>query len=700
MRTPAAAPDGVAATLSGRPPRRLLVATLFLAVLAAIVVLAAVHITQGTSGVNATDLLGLVFGGEDQQALRVLVASRMPRLAAALAVGIALGVSGAVLQSVARNHLASPDTLAVNAGAHLTVTFAAVVGLSLPMLPAGMLTFAGGLAAAGLVMAMAGGGSGTTRLILAGTATALAFHSLTMLLIILNDQTTVGLFAWGSGSLLQTNMAGFWQAVPVIGVAVLACLFLAPKLDILTLGDDTATVLGVKVTRTRVIATVLAVLLAATAVAVAGPVGFVGLCAPVVVRLLSRLAPGLARHRVLIPMAGLAGVVIVIGADVVVRAIFGAAAGIVIPVGVATSVLGAVVLVWLARRHRDAGGARQPATARIAMLRSRVFVTVLVTGLLVAVVAGFTLGMLGGDTWVLTGDVLNWLTGNTGPGFTHMLDQRFPRVLAALLGGAALAISGTVVQSVGRNPLADPGILGITGGAGLAAVIVISLYPAAGIGVMTVAIILGALLAFALVYGLAWRGGLNSDRLILIGVGVSTGVMALVTFIIVYTDPWNSGKALTWLSGTTYGRTLDQLVPVGLALAVIAPLVFTARREMDLLALDEDTPRVLGVRLERTRLGLLVAAALLAATAVAAVGVIGFVGLVAPHAARALVGSRHVRVLPVAALLGALLVSLSDSLGRTVIAPAQIPAGLVTAIIGTPYFLWLLWRSRTKGTIV
>jgi ferric hydroxamate transport system permease protein len=138
------------------------------------------------------------------------------------------------------------------------------------------------------------------------------------------------------------------------------------------------------------------------------------------------------------------------------------------------------------------------------------------------------------------------------------------------------------------------------------------------------------------------------------------------------------------------------VVPVLVALAVLTPVVLHARHRLDLLALDEDTPRVLGVPLERTRLVALLGAALLTSTAVSAVGVIGFVGLVAPHAARAIVGARHVRVLPVAALLGAVLVSLSDTLGRTVIAPAQVPAGLVTAMVGTPYFVWLLWRSRVR----
>jgi len=183
---------------------------------------------------------------------------------------------------------------------------------------------------------------------------------------------------------------------------------------------------------------------------------------------------------------------------------------------------------------------------------------------------------------------------------------------------------------------------------------------------------------------------------VLIGVGVSAGAGAATTFVILLTDPWNSALALTWLSGSTYGRTLEQVVPVAVALVVVAPLAMLVHGELDLLALDDDTPRVLGVRLERLRLLALTAAALLTAAAVSAIGVVGFVGLVAPHVARALVGARHARVVPLAALLGALLVSVADTVGRSVIAPAQVPAGLLTALLGAPYFVWLLWRSRAS----
>ncbi|HKH07799.1 MAG TPA: iron chelate uptake ABC transporter family permease subunit, partial [Agromyces sp.] len=162
-------------------------------------------------------------------------------------------------------------------------------------------------------------------------------------------------------------------------------------------------------------------------------------------------------------------------------------------------------------------------------------------------------------------------------------------------------------------------------------------------------------------------------------------------------DPYNAAKALTWMSGSTYGRTFLQLIPLLVVVLASVPFLASARRELDVLALDDDTPRVLGVRLGTARLGLLAVSVALTATAVSAVGVIGFVGLVAPHAARALVGARHALVLPLAALLGAVLVCVADTLGRTIIAPAQLPAGLLTAVVGAPYFVWLLWRSRRRA---
>lgn len=689
-----AAPTG-AALPPARPAR---VTALAVGSAVVVLLLCLVHLTQGTSDVGALDLIRWILridSAENEDAARILVAARFPRLLAGVAVGVALGFAGATLQSLARNPLAAPDTLAVNAGAYFTVVASAAFGLSLPILPAGGLAFAGGLLAAVFVLMLsAGGASGPARLILAGTATAFALNAVTVLLMLLFQRETVGFYAWGNGSLVQGDYRAVAQTAPVIALAALGCMVIGRRLDILALGDDTATVLGLHVRRTRLIGTVLAVLLSTAAVTIAGPIGFVGLCAPVIVRLLARVVPGLHRHRLLMPFSAVSGVVILIGSDILLRFALGGQAGVDVPTGVVTSLFGAVVLVWLARGHRDSR--RSSAPTHLAKVRSARFVAVVLAVAVVLVPVVTVVGMLAGDAWLLGGDLMNWLAGRSGPAVTYVLDQRYPRVLAALLAGAALAVAGTTVQAVCRNPLAEPGILGVTAGAGVGAVALITTIPAVGVWTMSGVAGLGALVAFAIVYGLAWRGGLDSDRLILIGFGVFTAGTAIITFIIIATDPWNTGKALTWLSGSTYGRTALQVLPVGIGLVLLTTFLAGSVRRLDLLALDDDTPRVLGVRLERVRLLTLTAAALLTSTAVAAVGVVGFVGLIAPHAARALVGGRHSRVLPMAALLGALLVSISDTVGRTVIAPAQIPAGLATAMLGTPYFIWLLWRTRVR----
>ncbi len=668
------------------------------ALLVVLLVVSLWHLTQGTSGVGIGDLLRLLTGQEPadpgQVAVRdIVLSSRVPRLAAGLAVGFALGVAGALFQSVARNALASPDTLAVTAGAYLAVVVVAAFGLAVPLWASGATAFVGGLLAAALVMALAGGArASTTRLVLAGSAVAMALGSLTALLLILHEQETLGLFAWGNGSLSQLGLRAFEQAAPVVLVATLAGLLLSRRLDLLALGDDTAGVLGVPIRRTRALGTILAVLLTAAAVTLAGPIGFVGLCAPAIARLIGRFVPAMHRHGVLLPASGLLGALVVIGSDVAMRAALGAQEAIFIPTGVTTTLLGAVVLVVLARRLRDAGPTRQPPAAGVRVRSRGRFMLVLVLGL-VLVAGSVLLGLLAGHTWLKTGDIALWLRDEGLPIVRFALDERAPRVVAAVLAGAGLALAGTLVQATCRNPLAEPGLLGITGGAGLGAVIVVT----GGVDTTTSMILAataGALLTFAVVYGLSWRGGLDSDRLVLVGIGVSAVAGALTTLLLVRADPWDTPRIFTWLSGTTYGRSWSQLAPIVVVLVVVVPLSLVIRRELDLLAVDEDTPRLAGIGLEPFRLLVLASSAVLSAACVSAVGVVGFVGLIAPHAARGLVGGRHLRVLPVAALLGAVLLGVADTLGRTMIAPAQIPAGVIVALLGAPYFVYLLARSR------
>jgi iron complex transport system permease protein len=674
------APSAVSVGAEGRTPGVWTGVGVLVALAVVLVAVACWHLTQGTSGA--------VFADTD-----VLWGSRVPRLAAGVAVGIALGVAGMLLQSLARNALASPDTLGVTAGAYLAVTALAAFGIAVPVWASGAVAFAGGIVAAGIVLGLAGGaGSSTTRLILAGTALALAFQAATSTLLILFDEETKGLLAWGSGSLSQLGLTAFLQAAPVVVVVTVLALLLARRLDILSLGDDTASSLGVPIRSTRTIGILLAVTLTAVAVTLAGPMGFVGLCAPVLARLLTRVVPSLNRHVLLIPAAGLLGALVVILSDALLRAVIGAEAAILIPTGVATTLLGAIVLVLMARRLRDAGPTREPPRVRFGV-RSRLRFRITLALVALGVVGVLLLGLLAGHTWLLTGDIALWLQGQAPAPIAFALDERAPRIVAAVVAGAALALSGAVIQGVSRNPLADPGILGVTGGGGLGAVLVITSITSST-GGMIVGAVAGSLLAFALVYLLSWRGGLNADRFLLIGIGVSYFTVSLTTFLLLRSNPWDTPKIYTWLSGTTYGRVWEQVIPLAIVLVIAVPFVVMGRRELDVLSLDEDTPRLVGIRLEPVRLTLLLVAAILAALSVTAIGVIGFVGLVAPHAARALVGARHSRVIPTAVLLGGLLVGIADTIGRTVIAPAQLPAGLVVALIGAPYFVWLLWRSR------
>ena len=666
--------------------------------IAAVVAVGLWHLTQGTSGIGVPDLLRLLGGAQETvggvPVSDVLTGSRLPRLFAGIGVGFALGVAGALLQSVTRNALASPDTLAVTAGSYFALTLVAAFGLSVPLWASSGVAVVGGLLAAALVLGISGSaaGTGTTRLILAGSALALALDAATAMLLILFKENTTGLFAWGSGSLAQLNLDASVRAAPIIIVGLAFALLLARRLDVLGLGDDSASSLGVPIRSTRILTVVIAVVLTSISVTLAGPIAFVGLGAPVLARLVASRVRVLHRHIFLVPVSGLLGALLILLADATLRAILGAEGASAIPTGVPTAVLGAVVIVVLALRLRDAGPIRQPPVARISIHSHRRFlIALLIASALL--VAAITVGVLAGSLWLQLGDLALWIQDAAPTLIGQALDDRTPRVFAAVLAGAALALAGCVVQGTVRNPLAEPGILGITAGAGLGAVSVVTSVGGGGRPLIILMAVLFALATFGLITLLSWRGGLLPDRFVLVGIGVGYGLSAITTFLLLRSNPYDTPRILTWLSGTTYGRTFPDVAPVAVALVIAVPLLLVLRRNLDLLAIDEDTPRILGVRVSRARLGLLAIAAVLAALSVVAVGAVGFVGLVAPHLARALVGARHGRIIPLSMVLGALLVCVADTLGRTLIAPAQLPAGLMIALIGGPYFVWLLRRT-------
>ncbi|MGV9571425.1 iron ABC transporter permease, partial [Streptomyces nigra] len=575
-------------------PSRTGTAAVTAALILLVAALAVADLTQGTADVGAGEVWKALTGRADAGDASVVVASRLPRAAAGLLVGAVLGMAGTALQAVSRNVLASPDTLAVNAGSYLALALAAVTGVSLPLLASSGIAFAGSLAAAAVVLGLSGLGAGTVRLVLAGTALALGLTAVTEGLLLLFPQESQGLYQWNQGSIAQSGFDGLLQTAPLALAGLAGLLLVARRVDALALGDDAARGLGVPVRATRVTAVVLASLLSATAVTLAGPIGFVGLCAPALVRALARRARGLTRSRVRLPIAGLTGAALVLGSDVLLRALVPADLAVAVPTGVVTSLVGAVFLVVMATRLTDTAGAAPPDRLRI---RSRaVFLTT--TAVLAAVLVGVTIAaLLLGDSKLLLGDVVNWAQGRAGRGVSFVLDTRVPRVLAALLAGASLALAGTLVQAVTRNPLAEPGVLGVSGGAALGAVLLVTTVPMAGSWGMAGAAFAGAAVSSVLVFGLAARGGFRQNRLVLVGIGVATAATALISLLIVLTDPFNATKALTWLSGSTYGRTLPDVVPLAVVLVLGLAVALARRTELDLVSLDDDTPRLLGLGL-------------------------------------------------------------------------------------------------------
>jgi iron complex transport system permease protein len=273
---------------------------------------------------------------------------------------------------------------------------------------------------------------------------------------------------------------------------------------------------------------------------------------------------------------------------------------------------------------------------------------------------------------------------------------RLPRMLVAALVGLALGISGAIMQGLTRNPLADPGIIGISAGASLVAVTLIVIVKDVPAGIIPAAAFAGALVVAALIYLLAWKHGDSPIRLILVGIGLGAIAGAATQLMITFGDLYDVQRALIWLTGSVYGRSWEEFWPLLPWVAVFAPLALFLSRDLNALNLGEEVARGLGTHVARQRGLLLITAVALAGATVAAAGTIGFVGLMAPHIARRLVGPDHSGLLPTAGTLGALIVVAADLVGRTAFAPVELPCGLVTAAVGAPFFLYLLYRQRKQ----
>mgnify|MGYP002557282609 FL=1 len=277
-----------------------------------------------------------------------------------------------------------------------------------------------------------------------------------------------------------------------------------------------------------------------------------------------------------------------------------------------------------------------------------------------------------------------------GINYQILFNIRLPRILLGALVGGCFAVSGTILQGVMRNPLASPGIIGVSAGGGLAGILVMLALPQFGF-LLVPAAFCGSLATALLVYLLAWKRGVSPVRLILAGVAVSAMLGAFSSTILLF-NAERAGGILDFTIGSLSARSWQQIGQVGGYMAFAFLLAFFFGGKLNILALGDEVATGLGLRVERVRFLLIGTAALLAAAAVSVAGLLGFVGLIAPHIVRMLIGSDNRFLLPASALFGALMVVSCDTVGRIVMEPSELPVGIIMALMGPPFFLWLLRR--------
>ncbi|TXI12466.1 MAG: Fe(3+)-hydroxamate ABC transporter permease FhuB [Rhizobium sp.] len=603
----------------------------------------------------------------------VVYYSWLPRLIMSILSGAGLGLAGAVFQQVLRNSLADPTTLGVSAGAQLALSLVTLFAPSLLALGTASVALAGAGLAAALVAFLAWHSTlSPSGLILGGLMVSLYAGAFGTVLALLFGDDLGGVFIWSTGSLSQNDWSGVTYLLPRISGAGMLIAIVARPLSALTLEDRSARSLGLHLGTIRLLAMAPAVAISAFVVSTVGVLGFIGLAAPTLARL-----SGARRFRDQLIWAPLLGAALLWLTDQFVQLI--AAAGWSVPTGTATAMLGAPLLLWLLPRT----DVEFPAKSNPVSRASRPLFVVIIG--LIALVA------LLWPALDLARDFNGWRLDPWSE-LQPLLSLRAPRIIAAASAGAMLAVAGALMQRLTGNGMASPEVLGISSGASLAVLLVLLITPWTGNAVFFVVASIGAFVTLFAMLALGHRSAFSPQRMLLTGIALGTCVNAITSFLMASGDP-GLGSAISWLSGSTYRVDVAQAFFVGTISCITILAVPFVSRWLEILPLGEAPSKAMGVNLRSSRLALLLLAAALTGTATLVVGPLSFVGLMAPHMARMLGLHRPFLQLSGSAILGALIMLIADWLGRNLLFPLQIPAGLLATFIGGPYFFALMRRS-------
>lgn len=621
---------------------------------------------------------GEAFWQPDQDRIQQMLFhySLLPRLVISLLVGAGLGLVGVLFQQVLRNPLAEPTTLGVSTGAQLGMTITALWAIP-GVMASQFAALAGACVIGALVFGVAWGKRlSPVTLILAGLVVSLYCGAINQLLVLFHHDQLQGMFLWSTGSLTQTDWSIVQRLWPQLLVGAMLTLLLLRPLTLMGLDDGVARNLGLALFLARLAALTLAIILSALLVNAVGIIGFIGLFSPLLAKMVGvrRLLPRLL-------VAPLIGALILWLSDQVV--LWLTRVWMEVSTGAITALIGAPLLLWLLPRLRSMSAPAMNAGENVPAERQHLpwFAPGgLLFLLLAATVALFFGRDAEGWTWA-SGDVLNVL-----------LEWRWPRIVAALTAGMMLAVAGCIIQRLTGNPMASPEVLGISSGAAFGVVLMLFLVPGDAFGWLLPAGSLGAAGTLLIIMIVAGRGGFSPHRMLLAGMALSTAFTMLLLMLQASGDP-RMAQILTWISGSTYGATAAQAVKTFAVMVVLLAIAPLCRRWLTILPLGGDTARGVGMALTPSRIGLLLLAACLTATATMTIGPLSFIGLMAPHIVRMMGFRRAMPHMVMSALIGGVLLVLADWCGRMLMFPFQIPAGLLSTFIGAPYFVYLLRKQ-------
>ncbi|MEP9380645.1 Fe(3+)-hydroxamate ABC transporter permease FhuB [Aquabacter sp. CN5-332] len=603
----------------------------------------------------------------------------LPRFAVSLLSGAALALAGTIFQQVLRNPLAEAGTIGVSSGAYLVLALTTFFAPALLAWRAGI-AFAGSAAALLVVLGIAGRHRfSPMTMILAGLVVNLIFGALAATIAMFHEVGPLSLFIWASGSLSQNDWGVVDSLAPRLAVLFLIILPFLRPLDILARDDTLARALGLPVATVRALALVVAVAMAALVTSAVGVIGFVGLAAPAIARL-----AGARRWPARLFWGTVLGSVLLWLTDTAAQALSPVIGSI--PAGAACALLGAPLLLLIPARSAGGPGTSQAGATHVPRIRVPLPVVValpIVLGVVVVVL-------------LVSGQGLHGWSLSLGPDFQSALTWRAPRMAGAFAAGALMAVSGVLIQKVTGNPLASPEVLGIGSGGMLAVIVAMLLGVPLDRNTQILVAGIGGVATLAAVALLSRRGGFTPERVLLVGVAVSTALTAVMAVLLASGDP-RALLLLRWMAGSTYlvreGEAAGLLGAAVLALAAGC----LASRWLLVLPLGPGAARSLGLDAGASRALLVVTAALAAACATMVIGPLSFVGLMAPHIAGR---SGFVRPVPhvfASAVMGGLIMVAADWLGRNLVFPNEMPAGLIASLIGGAYFMILMVRPPIEG---